>query len=261
MKKYQPLFALCVALAANPSFAELNGLTDTELQTMVGQAGADLNIALNLNQTPVTGIVSNTLLAMYDPARTPQFDTSLCLSNKLEFCRLAIALNNRSVDTSVVGGVTVYTSRGDNAGKKQWITFKGIQGTINIPKLGIDGEDVTFTKVGGGLLTKPALKFSFDPKVPIEIRNLGFQSLAIENDGTANLDASSDPAVSNTSDRGYLNNTKYTNSDGAFDANNPNYSSQVGREKGFLGVNMNANLSLTGTIKMFSCAGGTHPRC
>lgn len=251
MKKYPLLFALCIALSATSSFAELNNLSDTELQTTVGQAGADLNIALNLNQNPATGgTASTSLLAMYDPARTPQFDTSLCLKNKMEFCRLAIALNNRSVDNSG-------NPLGTNAGKKQWITLKGVQGTINIPKLGIDGVDVTY----GASVTKPALMFSFDPKVPIQIRNLGFQSLAIENDSVANLDADTTPSVSNTSTRGYLNNTQYSDSDGAFDANNPYYSEKVGREKGFLGVNMNTNLSLTGSIKMFSCAGGTHPRC
>ncbi|ENX55064.1 MULTISPECIES: DUF6160 family protein [Acinetobacter] len=252
MKGYHSLFALCALLLANPSFAELSDLTDAELQTMTGQAGADLNLAFNLNQNKITGAApSTTLLAMYDPARTPQFDTSLCRKDALEFCRLAIALNNRSVDVSG-------NPLGTNAGKKQWITFKGIQGTVNIPKLGIDGVDVSY-----GSVTKAALMFSFDPKVPIQVRNLGFQSLAIENDADANADATPTPTGSNTSTRGYLNKGQYTASDGAFDANNPNYTeaTSVGREKGFLGVNMNANLSMTGSIKMFSCAGGTHPRC
>ncbi len=250
MKRYHSLFALCTVLFATSSFAELSGLSDVELQTTTGQAGADLNLALSLNQSNITGgAPSTTLLAMYDPARTPLFDTSLCLKNALEFCRLAIALNNRSVDASG-------NPLGTNVGKKQWITFKGIQGTVNIPKLGIDGVDVAY-----GNVTKAALMFSFDPKVPIQIRNLGFQSLAIENDADLNADATPTPTSSNTSTRGYLNKGQYTATDGAFDANNPNYTDVVGREKGFLGVNMNANLSMTGSIKMFSCAGGTHPRC
>ena len=249
MKKYPSLFALCLIFCANSGFAELNNLTDTELQTTTGQAGADLSLALSLNQGPVTGTPSDTLLSMYDPAQTPQFDTSLCLSDQLEFCRLAIVFNNRSVDENGI-------SLGTNEGRKQWITLKGVQGTVNIPKLGIDGVDVTY----GANVQKPSLMFSFDPKVPIEIRNLGFQSLAIETDDEANLDADTTSA-SNTATRGYLNKAQYTDSEGAFDANNPNYSEKVGREQGFLGVNMNANLALTGSIKMFSCAGGSHPSC
>ncbi|ENU22676.1 hypothetical protein F993_02577 [Acinetobacter proteolyticus] len=254
MKGFRPLFALYLSLIATSGFAELNDLSDLELQSTVGQAGADLSLALSLNQGPVMGTVNNSILAMYDPARTPQFDTSLCLKDALEYCRLAIALNNRSVDTSG-------NPLGTNVGKKQWITFKGIQGTVNIPKLGIDGVDVTYTKVGGGTVNKPALQFSFDPKVPIQVRNLGFQSLAIETDTDLNSDATPTPAASNTLTRGYLKKVQYGDASGAFDANNPNYSEKVGREQGFLGVNMNANLSLTGSIKMFSCAGGTHARC
>ena len=69
---------------------------------------------------------------------------------------------------------------------------------------------------------------------------------------------------------GYLKSDKYCSSStgtssclggNAFDGNNP--LTNTGREKGFLGINMNGNLAVGGTIKMFSCEGGSggHPRC
>lgn len=228
------------------SIYALEPIYDAELQQIDGQAGADLSLYLSLNQKTGAAVPAN--IAMYNPAITPQFDTSVCQSAQLEYCRLAIALNNRTAD--VVNGV--HTSRGDNLGRKQWVVLKGIQGTINIPKLGLDGTDVSY----GSVTNKAAIVLSWDPKVPVEIRNFGFQSLSLETDTVAN------EGIGNLA--GYLNTTKYTAADGLFDANNP-FTPGVAREKGFLGVNMNANLSMTGTVKIFSCAPSgqafAHPRC
>lgn len=251
MKKTILSVISCLSISLN-SYA-LEPLYDTELQSIDGQAGADLNLLLSLNHTPQRGgnASSNTNILAFNPEVTPQFDTSYCTANKLEYCRLAIGINNRSVDLSTVNGQQVQTSRGDNNGHKQWVVLKGIQGTIHIPKLGLDGTDISY----GSITNKAALLFSFDPKAPIKIRNLGFQSISLETDSLAA------EALGNVA--GYLKADKYTAAEGAFDANNP--VTGTAREKGFLGVNMNTNLSIAGTIKMFSCAPSGdpmgHPRC
>ncbi|AYO53367.1 hypothetical protein CDG68_06725 [Acinetobacter wuhouensis] len=212
---------------------QLIALTDSDLSEVNGQAGVDLALKMSLNHTS-----------------DYKFDNSVCANNKLEFCRLAISANNRYDD----GSNDSYDATGQRVisttGKKQWLVFKGIQGTINIDKLGLDGSDVTFKSKSGVDTYRGALNFSFDVNKPIKIRNLGFQSMSIETD--------SDVGVSNTNVEGFLNTAKYDKTtDSVFDKNNPD--TGVAREKGFLGLSMNGNLSIGGNIKIFSCL--DHSRC
>lgn len=200
----------------------MESLSDDILGEVSGQAGADLSLKMILNQDNNANFVCADLV----------------------YCRLAMNLNNRYHD----GSQDNYDVNGNRipspTGRKQWLVFKGIQGTINIPELKLDGEDVTY-----GLITRGTLKFGFTPTKPIEIRNFGFQSLSIETDTCTETNANClAPAVSNTP--GYLTPATLYGGGGFDDA----------KEKGFLGVNVNANLSLTGSIKMFSCSSG-HPRC
>lgn len=193
----------------------MESLTDDMLGDITGQAGADLSLKMVLNQDNNANFVCANLV----------------------YCRLAMSLNNRYQD----GSQDTYDVNGNRipspTGKKQWLVFKGIQGTINIPELKLDGEDVSY-----GATTQAALKFGFTATKPIEIRNFGFQSLSMEIDTVANEGAGNVP--------GYLTPATLYGG-GGFDST---------KEKGFLGLNMNANLSLTGSIKMFSCSSG-HPRC
>lgn len=211
---------------------QLMPLSDMDLAEVNGQAGVDLNLKLSLNHT-----------ADY------KFDSSICSSSQLEYCRLAIALNNRYDDGSndtYSNGVRVPSA----TGKNQWLVFKGIQGTVLIDKLSLDGADVTFKSKSGTDTYRGALNFSFDPNKPIKIRNFGFQSLSMETDTAV--------ASSSSNQEGFLSTTKYNQTtDNAFDKNNPD--TGVAREKGFLGVSMNGNLSLGGNIKVFSCI--DHSRC
>lgn len=205
-----------------PAFA-LEDLNDDDLNNVTGQAGADLSIKLSLNHTS-----------------TAQFDTTLC--SDMRYCRLGISLNNRYDDGSqdtVNGDGTITPSA---TGRKQWLVFKGIQGTVNIPKITLDGATVSWAS-GLGSVSQPTVIFGFDPTQPIEIRNLGFQSLSIETDTVAAEGSGNTP--------GYLVSAATPSNYTGFDA---------GREKGFIGLNINANLALTGNIKMFAC-GINHPRC
>lgn len=241
MKKRCSYLVLLVLLPCMPSFAALEGLNNDQLQQVDGQAGADISLELKLNHTTAN-----------------VFDTSVCPANNLEYCRLAFSLSNRYHD----GSQDTYDASGNRipstTGRKQWLVFKGIQGTINIQKIGLDGVDLQYNN-GTTNILKPAIQLSFDAAKPILIRNLGFQSLAIETDDGANEVGP-----------GYLKSDKYCSSStgtssclggNAFDGNNP--LTNTGREKGFLGINMNGNLAVGGTIKMFSCEGGSggHPRC
>lgn len=199
----------------------MQGLDDEELQEAVGQAGADFSLKLSLNHRS-----------------DYTFDTTVC--SNLVYCRLGMSLNNRyddkTQDTYDANGVRTPSP----TGRKQWLVFKGIQGTINIQQIALDGEDVQY-----GATVQASIKLGFTPTKPIEIRNLGFQSLSIETDTVAAEGGGNVP--------GYLTPATLYSAGGVtgFDAN---------KEKGFLGLNVNTNLSMMGSIKIFSCSSG-HPRC
>lgn len=212
-------------LMSSSVYAELQPLDNHMLEQVEGQGGADISLQLGLNQ-----------------------DSTYKLNcADLVYCRLGLSLNNRNHDGTITGSAT---------GKKLWLVFKGIQGTINLQKVALDGADLTY-----GSTVKPAIQLTYDPLLPIQIRNFGYQALSIETDTVANEGAGNVP--------GYLATSTYAYNTGTFDGNNPNYPAGVkingatgnyGRETGFTGLNMHGNLSLAGTVKIFSCD-GTHPRC
>lgn len=202
-------------LTTSPVYA-MDDLADEDLSEISGQAGADLSVKFTINHDANANFVCTDLV----------------------YCRLGMSLSNRyddgSLDTYISGDRVPSTT-----GKKQWLVFKGIQGTINIQELKFDGEDVVY-----GSTTKASLKFGFTSTKPIELRNVGFNSLSIETDTVANEGIGNVP--------GYLTPATLYGGTG-FDAN---------KEKGFLGLSINTNLSLTGSVKMFSCSSANnHPRC
>ena len=131
--------------------------------------------------------------------------------------------------------------------------MKGIQGTINIQKIGLDGIDLNYKSDGGADKIKAAMQLSFDAKTPIEIRNFGFDALAFGKD-TFVSSLTSDGDSTNPADHGYLQVSRYDS------ANAPKSAYDHGREKGFMGVRMNGNLALQGKVMMFGCD-ASHPRC
>lgn len=203
-----------ILFAVTPIYA-MDSLDDADLSEVSGQAGADLAVKFTINHDASANFVCADLV----------------------YCRLAMSLNNRYHD----GTQDTYDVNGNRipspTGRKQWLVFKGIQGTINIQELQLDGEDVTY-----GTATQASLKFGFTSTKPILLRNFGFNSLSIETDTVANEGGGNVP--------GYLTPATLYGG-GGFDNS---------KERGFLGLNANANLSLTGSIKMFSCTTG-HPRC
>ena len=210
--------------------AELQTLDNQQLQQVEGQAGATINWTLSLNQTS-PGV----------------FDTTTC--SDLRFCRLGLSLNNRYDDGSYVSNDgTIHKKNGDvttATGRKQWLVFKGLQGTIQIQNMDISGDDLKYTADNGtDEKIKAALKVSFKKEYPILIRNLGFSALSIETDTVANEGAG------NVS--GYFNADKYGATAGP-DIKVTNSVYDQGRETGFTGITMNGNLALQGNLKVFSC--------
>ena len=226
MKKL--LLASYLLLTCVCAHAGLELLTNSDLQQIDGQAGADINLDLRLNQT------------------TPgTFDTTLC--SDLRFCRLGLSINNRyddsTQDTYDVNGNRIPSA----TGKKLWLVFKGIQGSINVQQMSLDSANLTGT-------TKPAFQLGFDPLKPIQIRNLGFTALSIETDAQVNEGGTPGYLVmgSGGTGAGAYTAGKYSNTTNKFD---------LGHETGFTGLNINANLSIAGTIKIFSCANSSGSRC
>ena len=180
---------LCVSSAA----MALEPISEQELSNQTGQAGAKIDLNLQLNQNPETG----------------NFECA-----DLAYCRLAFSPNNRS-------------------GK--WLVLKGLQGQISFEGMRIDGATdiggtgnnglkLTFNNVASGNVAANTMS-------PIRIRNLGFSALSFEQD------------VAGTP--GYLNRTTYAAGPGvtAFD---------VGRERGFIGLDINGNLDVTGSLTIFN---------
>ena len=205
--KYYPLLALLAV--SHIAVADMQVMSEEELQSIDGQSGADLSLEMRLNQK-----------ADYS------FDTDVCTPAKIEYCRFATSLNNRSKST----------------GEKLWLVFKQVQGTIKFQEIKLDAVDLTpYVGDNSATVQKAAIQLGFDSTKPILIRNFGYQSLAIESDTVPNEGAGNLP--------GYLATGTYATA--GFDN---------GREVGFTGLNINGNLALKATLKIFSCD-ANHPRC
>ena len=233
MKKYV-LFALLGF--AQVSFAEMQVMTEEDLQAVDGQAGADISLEMRLNQNESYRFLDQT--------------GEVC--EKFEYCRWALNLNNRNHDGTVTGSAT---------GRKLWLVFKQVQGTIKFQELKLDGADLPFYlgDVTGLPVLKAAIQLGYDATKPVLIRNFGYQSLAIESDTCTETNLNCSSGTVNVP--GYL--AKGSGGSGAGAYTNGKYTAagfDNGREVGFTGLSINTNLALQGTIKIFSCD-ANHPRC
>lgn len=222
---------LMAGVISTSSFA-LEALNDEDLKKIEGQAGADLSLKLSLNHKVVDGKY------VFDNAAG-----GIC--QNVEYCRLAVAVNNRYLDT---GGQP--SSQG---GYKLWLVMKGIQGTVNVQKIGLDGVDLTYKNDSGADKIKAAMQLSFDRNLPIQIRNFGFDAISFGQDKFV-TNATTDGDSTNPADYGYLQVSRYDST------NAPKSAYDHGREKGFMGLQINGNLAVQGKVMMFGCD-ASHPRC
>ena len=217
MKKTM-LFASLFIVAFQFSHAELKPLGNQELQAVEAQSAATINWSLSLNQTS-PGVFANAA-------------GQYCNGTDVKFCRLAMSFNNRTTSD----------------GKKQWLVLKGIQGTIGLNNVDIDGVDLLYKDESNADQIKAALQLSIKETSPILIRNFGFNAMSIETDTVANEGSGNIPGYlamgsGGTGVTAYANGV-YTDTTNKFDQ---------GRETGFTGMMMNGNLALQGTLKVFSC--------
>ena len=236
MKRYALVIMLAVTQIAR---AEMQIMSDTDLQSVDGQAGADISLEMRLNQKP-----------------DYSFDSTLCAA--FEYCRFATSLNNRYDDGSYKDNLGVVheadgSTSGATLGKKLWLVFKQVQGTLKFQEIKLDGTDLDpYTGDNGSTVLKPAVQLRFDAAKPILIRNFGYESLAIESDTVDNEGVGNTPGylakIGGPSDPLYEDG-KYKTA--GFD---------FGKEVGFTGLNIHGNLALKATIKIFSCD-ANHPRC
>jgi hypothetical protein len=230
MKRY--ILAMLLAASNIVFAADMQPMTDEELQLVDGQAGADLSLEMRLNQLP-----------------DYSFDATLCAN--FEFCRFAMNLNNRNHDGTVTGSAT---------GRKLWLVFKQVQGTVKFQELKLDGSDLApYIGDNSATVQKAAIKLGFDASKPVLIRNFGYQSLAIESDTCTESNLNCSTGTVNVP--GYLAKNSGGSGTGAY--TNGKYTAagfDNGREVGFTGLSINANLALQGTLKIFSCD-ANHPRC
>ena len=236
MKRYALVIMLAVTQIAR---AEMQIMSDTDLQSVDGQAGADISLEMRLNQKP-----------------DYSFDSTLCAA--FEYCRFATSLNNRYDDRSYKDNLGVVheadgSTSGATLGKKLWLVFKQVQGTLKFQEIKLDGTDLEpYTGDNGSTVLKPAVQLRFDAAKPILIRNFGYESLAIESDTVDNEGVGNTPGylakIGGPSDPLYEDG-KYKTA--GFD---------FGKEVGFTGLNVHGNLALKATIKIFSCD-ANHPRC
>ena len=217
MKKSM-LFASLFIVAFQFSHAELKPLANQELQAVEAQSAATINWSLSLNQTS-PGVFANAA-------------GEYCNGTDVKFCRLAMSLNNRTTLD----------------GRKQWLVLKGIQGTIGLNNVDIDGVDLLYKDDANADRIKAALQLSIKETSPILIRNFGFNAMSIETDTVANEGSGNIPGYlamgSGGTDASAYANGVYTDTTNKFDQ---------GRETGFTGMMMNGNLALQGTLKVFSC--------
>lgn len=140
MKKNILFSALLLVFGA--AHAELQSLNNQQLQQVEGQASAaTIDWTLRLNQKETTA-----------GSGVYTFDTDTCAD--LRFCRFAVSSNNRYDDGSYVtrdpitNMETIHDKNGNvitATGRKQWIVFKGIQGSIQLQKVDIDGTDLLYS--------------------------------------------------------------------------------------------------------------------
>lgn len=129
----------------------------------------------------------------------------------VKFCRIALASNNRV----------------NAEGQTKWLVIKGVRGQIKVQQLYMEGvTGIQTVNKAGETVTKNGLKLTYNPDKPIIIRNFGYEALSAEDDSATQ--------------KGYLKTQTFTGT--GFDA---------GRETGVLGLDVNANLQIGGTVKVF----------
>lgn len=112
-----------LSLVTSVAYADLESLDNLELQSIQGQAGTDISLLMSLNHT-------NTY--QFDDGIGGVCDKSAANNTGLGYCHFALSINKRFVKN----GLAVSDPTQANPANRLWLVFKGIQGTINLQKMG-----------------------------------------------------------------------------------------------------------------------------
>jgi hypothetical protein len=215
---FVPSILSAMLLLLQPAHAALEAYSDVDLRTVDGQAGIydptsasltmGLDLRLNMDKT-TAGVYSN-----------------VCASGVVA-CNLGVSFNNRFSTGNL----------------KDWLVFKNVTGSINIPEFIISGQDVNISNTATVL--KPALTITMSSAKPIIIKQLGFESLAVETDSALEVDGSGNLNLSNLP--GYRVATL------AAPAGSTTNVFDAGKFSGFIGLDITAKIAVNGNIKIFSC--------
>lgn len=230
------LIGLCLTAT---SYADLVALDNHALQAVEGQAGADIALKLSLNLKP-----------------DGSFDQGLCA--EAAYCHFALGVNNRYVQYQTGDSNELWTKPSSESGRKLWVVFKGMQGMLNIQRLGLDGVDLTYKNNKDVEILKPSIQLSISAAAPIQVRNFGFDALSIEQDNFVSS-KTQEGSSTNPADYGYLKAPRYSSSTTDF-ANGKSSAFDQGKETGFMGLRMHGNIAMNGKVMVFGCD-ASHGRC
>ncbi|WP_410210976.1 hypothetical protein [Aquirhabdus sp.] len=224
---YSGLVLSLSCLVIMPVHAALSTLTNEELAAVEGQStGVQLGLELRINQVNAGTGNAGALL----PA---------CAGNNVVFCRLGVQFNNQP----------------------NWLLFKGLNGYINIPNVVLYGADLSQlpTSQGGDpskLQSAIAINVAFPDathNTAIQFRNVSYTlGVAVNsNQSFGTLSASDNQNSYLSLVGGNPTPPVYQNTNSAA----ANYSAaayDVGKETGVMGVTMNGNLNVGGTLYVFA---------
>jgi hypothetical protein len=227
------LTVLAFSTSFTPAHAVLEAYTDTALSGINAQAYTVIPLETGASITLGIDFRLNLDPDGYGGAAVDGKLENVCNSSaSVVACNIGVAFNNRFTNVS---GVL----------RKDWLVFKNVTGSISIPEVIISGQEV-YTDVAG-TIRKPALNLKFDGTKPIIIKQLGFESLAVETDSAAEVDGSGNLNPSNLA--GYRVATLSPSATANGDTNN----FDAGKATGFIGLDMTAKIAINGNIKIFSC--------
>ncbi len=216
---------LMALLTSTASYAELAPLSNEDLSAVEGQStGVLLGLEMRLNQQNAGVDTAGALT---------------CTGANLIYCRLGVQFNNVS----------------------DWLLFKGINGYIHIPQILLYGANLAdTTKNYGTAINQSAIAVNIvfpnaTNGTAIKVRNFGFTvGLALINKTFAATTSADNQAAYFQS---YAANS-YQNTNSALSTYSASAFDLTGgpggtaRETGIIGVNMNGNLNMGGTLYVFA---------
>jgi hypothetical protein len=213
--------ALAICATVGPAYAALNEMSNDDLSAVdarAGQTGLLIGLELRLNQNSSAG--------------TDTAGALNCTGANLVYCRVGVQFNQVA----------------------DWLLFKGINGYIHIPQILLYGANLTDTNVIGSSAPVNQSAIAVNIVFPnstngtaIKIRNFGF-TLGLQPEINSSGVLSSISAANDQSSYYKYSTYQTDNTQPFYSA----YANDTGKETGIIGVKMNGNLNVGGTLYVFA---------